>query len=178
MTTNSNTKGTAVKLSVMTLAIIDIAAVVILRVALLAETICGQFSFSYLFTATHVAVSYHYGSHGSRSPPCSPRKNWEFFPLRWVGERCGKRFGFLIMPPLDPKKVQSDTSWLRSVQGRIHRTSLEHASKMPAGIQQNLHAVVVCTVLRVCALRVCEDWMGDGFQDQAHGRDRLFPPGF
>ena len=51
MTTNSNTKGTAMKLGVMTLAIMNVAAVVSLR-GLPAEAVYGLSSaFYYLFAA-------------------------------------------------------------------------------------------------------------------------------
>ena len=93
MTTNSNTKGTAMKLGVMTLAIMNVAAVVSLR-GLPAEAVYGLSSaFYYLFAAIVFLVPTALVA--AELAAMFAQKEGGVF--RWVGEAYGKRFGFLAI---------------------------------------------------------------------------------
>ena len=93
MTTNSNTKGTAMKLGVMTLAIMNVAAVVSLR-GLPAEAVYGLSSaFYYLFAAIVFLVPTALVA--AELAAMFAQKVGGVF--RWVGEAYGKRFGFLAI---------------------------------------------------------------------------------
>lgn len=135
MTTNSNTKGTAMKLGVMTLAIMNVAAVVSLR-GLPAEAVYGLSSaFYYLFAAIVFLVPTALVA--AELAAMFAQKEGGVF--RWVGEAYGKRFGFLaIFLQWIEYDLVPDGSDIRGRIHRIHR--LEHLRRCPAGIQQNLHA--------------------------------------
>ena len=93
MTTNSNTKGTAMKLGVITLAIMNVAAVVSLR-GLPAEAVYGLSSaFYYLFAAIVFLVPTALVA--AELAAMFAQKEGGVF--RWVGEAYGKRFGFLAI---------------------------------------------------------------------------------
>lgn len=93
MATNSTTKGTAVKLGVMTLAIMNIAAVVSLR-GLPAEAVYGLSSaFYYLFAAIVFLVPTALVA-AELAAMFSQKEGGVF---RWVGEAYGKRVGFLAI---------------------------------------------------------------------------------
>ena len=93
MTTNSNTKGTAMKLGVMTLAIMNVAAVGSLR-GLPAEAVYGLSSaFYYLFAAIVFLVPTALVA--AELAAMFAQKEGGVF--RWVGEAYGKRFGFLAI---------------------------------------------------------------------------------
>ena len=93
MTTNSNTKSTAMKLGVMTLAIMNVAAVVSLR-GLPAEAVYGLSSaFYYLFAAIVFLVPTALVA-AELAAMFSQKEGGVF---RWVGEAYGKRVGFLAI---------------------------------------------------------------------------------
>ena len=93
MTTKSNTKGTAMKLGVITLAIMNVAAVVSLR-GLPAEAVYGLSSaFYYLFAAIVFLVPTALVA--AELAAMFAQKEGGVF--RWVGEAYGKRFGFLAI---------------------------------------------------------------------------------
>lgn len=93
MTTNSSTKGTAMKLGVITLAIMNVAAVVSLR-GLPAEAVYGLSSaFYYLFAAIVFLVPTALVA--AELAAMFAQKEGGVF--RWVGEAYGKRFGFLAI---------------------------------------------------------------------------------
>ena len=139
MTTNSNTKGTAMKLGVITLAIMNVAAVVSLR-GLPAEAVYGLSSaFYYLFAAIVFLVPTALVA--AELAAMFAQKEGGVF--RWVGEAYGKRFGFLPDSP--------------DIRGRVHRIHrLEHLRRCPAGIQQNLHAGYRAGYLLGCNLYLAE----------------------
>ena len=128
MTTNSNTKGTAMKLGVITLAIMNVAAVVSLR-GLPAEAVYGLSSaFYYLFAAIVFLV-----------------------PTALVAAELAAMFaqkegGVFRWVPDGP-----------DIRGRVHRVHrLEHLRRCPAGIQQNLHAGYRAGYLLGCNLYLAE----------------------
>lgn len=93
MTTNSKPKGTALKLSVMTLAVMNVAAVVSLR-GLPAEAEYGLSSaFYYLFAAIVFLVPTALVA--AELAAMFAQKEGGVF--RWVGEAYGKRVGFLAI---------------------------------------------------------------------------------
>ena len=93
MATNSKTTSTAMKLGVMTLAIMNVAAVVSLR-GLPAEAVYGLSSaFYYLFAAIVFLVPTSLVA-AELAAMFSDKEGGVF---RWVGEAYGKRFGFLAI---------------------------------------------------------------------------------
>ena len=93
MATNSNKKSSVAKLSVMTLAIMNVAAVVSLR-GLPAEAEYGLSSaFYYLFAAIVFLVPTALVA-AELAAMFSQKQGGVF---RWVGEAYGKRFGFLAI---------------------------------------------------------------------------------
>ena len=136
MTTNSNTKGTAMKLGVITLAIMNVAAVVSLR-GLPAEAVYGLSSaFYYLFAAIVFLVPTALVA--AELAAMFAQKEGGVF--RWVGEAYGKRFGFLAI-------------FLQWIESTIwYPTVLTFG----AGIQQNLHAGYRAGYLLGCNLYLAE----------------------
>ena len=93
MATNSNNKGTAMKIGVMTLAIMNVAAVVSLR-GLPAEAVYGLSSaFYYLFAAIVFLIP----TSMVAAELAAMFSNKEGGVFRWVGEAYGKRYGFLAI---------------------------------------------------------------------------------
>lgn len=93
MATNSKTTSTAAKIGVMTLAIMNIAAVVSLR-GLPAEAVYGLSSaFYYLFAAIVFLIPTSLVA----AELAAMFSNKEGGTFRWVGEAYGKRYGFLAI---------------------------------------------------------------------------------
>lgn len=93
MATNSNKSGTAMKIGVMTLAIMNVAAVVSLR-GLPAEAVYGLSSaFYYLFAAIVFLIP----TSMVAAELAAMFSNKEGGVFRWVGEAYGKRYGFLAI---------------------------------------------------------------------------------
>ena len=111
MATNSKKTGTAAKIGVMTLAIMNVAAVVSLR-GLPAEAEYGLSSaFYYLFAAIVFLIPTSLVA----AELAAMFSNKEGGVFRWVGEAYGKRYGFLaiflqwiestIYPPLNMRQT-------------------------------------------------------------------------
>lgn len=93
MATNSSKTGTAMKIGVMTLAIMNVAAVVSLR-GLPAEAVYGLSSaFYYLFAAIVFLIPTSLVA----AELAAMFSNKEGGVFRWVGEAYGKRYGFLAI---------------------------------------------------------------------------------
>lgn len=93
MATNSKNTGTVAKIGVMTLAIMNVAAVVSLR-GLPAEAVYGLSSaFYYLFAAIVFLIP----TSMIAAELAAMFSNKEGGVFRWVGEAYGKRFGFLAI---------------------------------------------------------------------------------